>query len=206
MTGPRAPGRPRSQASRQAILRASLELVAETGYAALTIEGIAARAGVGKQTIYRWWPSKADVLLEAGAAKADIYVPVTDHGSYQADLHAFLEASYEIANHPHMADLLRALMAEAQINRDFGDRFRAAFLERRREALAIVTDRARARGDLPGRPAPGTVADIVFGTIWYRILATRQPLDADLVDDLLAILTPTPPATAQPSRRAGYHP
>ena len=59
------------------------------------------------------------------------------------------------------------------------------------EALAVITDRARERGDLPARPAPGTVADIVFGTIWYRTLATRQPLDADLVDDLVGLLAPT---------------
>jgi len=185
------PGRPRSEASRQATLMAALELAAEIGYGRLTIEGIAARAGVGKQTIYRWWPSKADILLEAGAAKADLRVPVSDHGSYRADLRTFLEASYEMAGHPGLADLLRALMAEAQIDPEFGDRFRAAFLERRREALAVIIDRARERGDLPARPAPGIAADIVFGTIWYRTLATRQPLDAALVDDLIALLAPT---------------
>ena len=128
---------------------AALELAAEIGYGRLTIEGIATRAGVGKQTIYRWWPSKADILLEAGAAKADLHVPVTDHGSYRADLRVFLEASYRMASYPGLADLLRALMAEAQIDPEFGDRFRAAFLERRREALAVIIDRARERGDLP---------------------------------------------------------
>jgi AcrR family transcriptional regulator len=168
-----------------------LALAAEVGYGRLTIEGIAARAGVGKQTIYRWWPSKADILLEAGAAKADLHVPVTDYGSYRADLRAFLEASYRMASFPALADLLRALIAEAQIDPEFGDRFRAAFLQRRRDALAVITDRARERGDLPARPDPGTVADIVFGSIWYRTLATRQPLDAALVDNLVGLLAPT---------------
>jgi AcrR family transcriptional regulator len=191
----RAPGRPRSEASWQAILAAALELVSETGYAELTIEGIAARAGVGKQTIYRWWPSKADILLEAGATKAELHVPVTDQGSYRADLRAFLEASYELAHaYPQIADLLRALMAEAQVNPEFGDRFRTAFLQRRRDALAVITNRARERGDLPDQPAPDIVADIVFGTIWYRVLATRQPLDDQLVDDLVGILAPGPQA------------
>lgn len=167
---------------------AALGLVAEVGYARLTIERIAARAGVGKQTIYRWWPSKADILLEAGAAKADLHVPVTEHGSYRADLRAFLAASYQMAGYPQFADLLRALMAEAQIDPEFARRFRVAFLERRREALAVITDRARERGDLPARPDPGTVADIVFGTIWYRILATHQPLDSALADELVGLL------------------
>jgi AcrR family transcriptional regulator len=191
-TSSRSPGRPRSEASRQAILAAALALATEVGYAALTIEGVAARAGTGKQTIYRWWPSKADVLLEAGAAKAELHVPVTDHGSYRADLRAFLEASYVMGNHPQFADLLRALMAEAQLDAEFGMRFRAAFLERRRDALAVIIDRARDRGDLPGRPAPATIADIVFGTIWYRLLATRRPLDAGLAGDLLDVLAPAP--------------
>ena len=190
MTEARSLGRPRSEASRQAILAAALELVAETGYARLTIEGIAARARVGKQTIYRWWPSKADLLLEAGAAKADFVVPVSDdHGSYRADLRAFLEASYLLGNRPEIANLLRSLMAEAQIDPAFGARFRELFLERRREAFSAITDRARQRGDLPGRPGPGVVADIVFGTIWYRVLATCQPFDANLMDDLVALLT-----------------
>jgi AcrR family transcriptional regulator len=184
----RSPGRPRSEESRQAILAAALELVSEVGYSGLTMEGLAARAGVGKQTIYRWWPTKGDVLLEAGAVKAEIHVPVTDHGSYAADLRAFLEASYRLASHPQLADLLRAVIAEAQISHEFGARFRSEFLTRRREALAIITDRARERGDLPERPSPGTVADIVFGTIWYRVAATRQQLDGELIEDLIAAL------------------
>jgi AcrR family transcriptional regulator len=201
MEAGRAPGRPRSETSRQAILVAALEIAADTGYAGLTIEGIAARAGVGKQTIYRWWSSKADVLLEALPAIADMHIPVSDHGSYHDDLRAFLQASYELSNrYPQIPDLLRALMAEAQINDEFGERFRSRFLNRRRDALAVITDRARERGDLPDRPAPGTVADVVFGIIWYRALATHQPLDADLVDDLVSILAPAPPAI-RPRRR-----
>lgn len=190
----RSPGRPRSEASRQAILTAALELVAEVGYAQLTIERIAARAGVGKQTIYRWWPTKGHILLEAGAAKAAFHVPTTDHGSYEADLRAFLKASYRLANHPELGDLLRAIIAEAQINTEFGARFRSDFLQRRRDALTIITDRARDRGDLPERPHPATIADIVFGTIWYRVTATREPLDDDLIEDLIATLARAPTA------------
>jgi AcrR family transcriptional regulator len=193
MTAGRPPGRPRSEPARQAILTAALDLVGECGYAALTIEGIAARAGVAKQTIYKWWPSKADVLLDAGAAKADLHVPVSDHGSYAADLRAFLTASYAVAGKQPLADLLRALMAQAQIDPEFGQRFRTAFLERRRDALAVITDRARERGDLPPSPPADVTADIIFGTIWYRVLATRQRLDRRLADHLIAMLAPPPP-------------
>ncbi|REF94525.1 TetR family transcriptional regulator [Asanoa ferruginea] len=182
------PGRKRSEESRQAILAAAADLVVEVGYAGLSIEGIATRSGAGKQTIYRWWPTKADVLLDALATKADLHIPVPDEGSYAADLRAFLVASFALGRNPHVVAVLRALMAEAQINADFGDRFRASFIRRRRDALAVILDRASARGDLPPTPRPGTVADIIFGVIWYRLLTTPDPVDRRLADELVATL------------------
>jgi len=182
------PGRRRSEEAQQAILAAALELTAEAGYAALTIDGIAARSGTGKQTIYRWWPSKDDVLLEAGAAKAALHVPVEDEGSFRGDLRAFLTASFALGRQRQMTDLLRALMARAQIDEAFGQRFREAFLLRRRDALGVILDRARARGELPAGVSAGTVTDVVFGVLWYRVLATRGPLDDRLADELVALL------------------
>ena len=192
------PGRRRSESSRQAILAAALELTAEVGYAGLTVDGIAARAGTGKQTIYRWWPSKDDVLLEALAVKADLQVPVPDAGSYRADLHAFLTASFALGRQRQVADVLRALMARAQIDEGFGQRFRAGFLQRRRDALAVILERAQARGELPAHLTPGTIADIVFGVIWYRFLATGQQLDDQLAAELTTALA-GPPGPAAPA-------
>lgn len=183
------PGRKRSDESRQAILAAALHLFAELGYAGVTIEGIAARSGTGKQTIYRWWPSKADVLLDALATTAELHVPVPDEGSYEADLRAFLTASFALGRKRPVTDVLRALMAEAQLHPQFHDRFWTGFLQRRRQALETVLDHARIRGDLPPHLAPDTIADIVFGVIWYRLLATRRPFDRRLVDQLVAALT-----------------
>ncbi|WP_406424561.1 TetR/AcrR family transcriptional regulator [Streptomyces sp. NBC_01589] len=183
------PGRKRSEESRMAILVAAFELVGEVGYTGLTIEGIANRAGCGKQTIYRWWPSRAHVLLEALAVKADLYVTNADHGSYTDDVRAFLGDTFRLGRQQRVVDILRVLMAEAQINEEFGELFRSAFLQRRRDALQVVLDRARTRGDLPPRPAASTVLDIVFGTLWYRLLATRQPMGDDLVENLTATLT-----------------
>ena len=111
------------------------------------------------------------------SAVADLHVPIPYEGSYPADLRAFLTASFGLGRRRPVADVLRALMARAQIEEAFGQRFRGSFLERRRDALAVILDRAQARGDLPPQPPPGTVADIVFGVIWYRLLATGQALD-----------------------------
>ncbi|ROO84948.1 TetR family transcriptional regulator [Actinocorallia herbida] len=185
-------GRRRSEESRLAILTAAYELVLEVGYGALTVEGIAARAGCGKQTVYRWWPRKADVLMEALAVKADLRISTGDHGSYRADLHAFLRGAVALSRAEGVAPVLRALMAEAQIDPEFGARFRAGFLDRRRAALAVLLDRARERGDLPARPAPELVADLVFGLVWYRLLATDRPLAAPDADTLITLLTEHP--------------
>jgi AcrR family transcriptional regulator len=190
-TDPQAPrrGRRRSEESRAAILAAALDLVTEAGFAALTVEGIAARAGTGKQTIYRWWPTKADVLAEALASRAALDVTVADHGSYAADLRAFLTDTFRLGREAWIAETLRALMAQAQLDPAFGERFRASFTGARRDALHAVVDRAAARGDLPPRPAsPGTVPDLVFGVLWYRILVTHGPLDDALVEDLVGVL------------------
>jgi AcrR family transcriptional regulator len=190
-TGPgrRRPGRRRSEDSRGAILQAATELVVEQGYAAVSIEKIAQRAGTGKQTIYRWWPSKGDVLLEALARKADIYVALPDEGSWAADLRRMLDDSFALARVPELAELLRALMVEAQLDPAFGARFRAEFLERRRAAFATLVERARSRGDLPPALTPGFAADVVFGVLWYRLLAVPQPFDRTLTDHLVTLLT-----------------
>jgi AcrR family transcriptional regulator len=190
--GAASPGRKRSQESRLAILSAAMELVAEVGFGSLTIEGIAARAGTGKQTVYRWWPSKADVLLDALATQADLRIPIPDAGSYAADLHEFLTATFELGRQQQVVQVLRVLMAQAQIDEAFGERFRAEFLARRRDALAVIVDRARERGDLPASPPPALLADIVFGVIWYRVLAGHRPLDDGLPAELTATLTGTP--------------
>jgi len=194
-------GRKRSEQSRLAILTATFELTRDEGYRALTVEGIAARAGVGKQTVYRWWPTKADVLLEALATKAELHVSVADRGSFRADLEQFLRDSFALLGVPGVAQALRSLMAEAQVDSQFASRFREGFLDRRRAALAELLQRARRRGDAPP-VADELVAYVVFGVIWYRVLATDRPLgEADLVAlrDLLTSTFTNP----DPSSRIG---
>jgi AcrR family transcriptional regulator len=201
---PRAPrpGRKRSENSRLAILAAAFALVGDVGYRDLTIEGIAARAGTGKQTIYRWWPTKADVLLDALATEADLHIPVPDTGDYPADLRAFLSATFAMGRDRRVVDALRALMAHAQLDDAFHARFRASFLLRRRDALATILDRAHARGELPDGLTASTVADIVFGVIWYRMLTSPDPVDLTLIDELVSVLTKPGSGRAPAQRRA----
>ena len=188
-TAPRRPGRRRSEDSRDAILRAAADLVVEEGYAAVSIEKIAQRAGTGKQTIYRWWPSRGDVLMDALARIADVHITVPDEGSWAADLRRMLQDSFALARKPQLRDLQCALAVEARLDPAFGARFREHFLDRRRAAMATVVERARRRGDLPATLTAGFAADVVFGVVWYRMLLVPQPFDKRLVNHLVALLT-----------------
>jgi hypothetical protein len=133
------------------------------------------------------------VLLEALADRAALDVVVPDQGGYRADLQAFLIASFALSRQPQVPGILRALMARAQIDEEFGQRFRASFLQRRRDALAVIVDRAGARGDLPLSPTRDTVADVVFGVIWYRLLASREPFGDQLAGEIASALSATGP-------------
>src|ERR671934_1249914 len=104
----RRPGRPRSEEARRAILAATLELAAEHGRQGLRMDAIAKRAGVSKETLYRWWRSKAEVLLEALAERGEETIPVPDSGSLHTDLLAFMRATARSAD-PPTRRLLRAL-------------------------------------------------------------------------------------------------
>ncbi|WUV04432.1 TetR/AcrR family transcriptional regulator C-terminal ligand-binding domain-containing protein [Actinoallomurus sp. NBC_01490] len=112
-----------------------------------------------------------------------------DGGTYEADLRAFLAATFALGSRPQVVELLRALMAEAQINAAFGERFRETFLAQRRAALGTIVERAVARGELPSGLTSQTVIDIVFGTLWYRVLAAHRPVDQALIDELVTVLT-----------------
>ncbi|KAA0021603.1 TetR/AcrR family transcriptional regulator [Antrihabitans cavernicola] len=191
-TDEKRPGRKRSEDTRRSILGAALELVSEGGYASLSIEGIAARAGASKQTVYRWWPSKADVLLDAIATKAELAITTDDTGSFAGDVRSFVTESIAVGAHDQVRRVLRILMAQAQIDEEFAVRFREGFLDRRRIALKSIIDRARSHGDLDSALSPDTMCDIVFGTFWYQILVTDGDFDDDLADQLAFAVTGRP--------------
>lgn len=198
MTNPptRSRGRTRNEESRLAILTAAYELTSELGYPDVTIEGVAARAGSGKQTVYRWWPTKADILLEALAFKADLRISTKDRGSLHEDLGVFLRGSAELLTQTGVVAALRALMAEAQNDPAFKHRFQDGFIQQRRRALRTLFLRASERGDAPPQldtgPGAELGADLVFGLIWYRILAGDPVItDRDIAALQQVLTTPS---------------
>ena len=185
VAGGRRPGRPRSEEARQRILAAALAELQEKGYAALTMEGIAARAGVGKQTIYRWWKSKADVVLDGLPDLAAHRIPVPDTGSLGADLERFLVDTFaERGQRP----VLVGLMAQALLEPAFAVQFRDRFLFSRRAVLRGILTRASERGEIPTGTDLELLIDVVYGVLWYRLLLDHAPLDEESGRRLAALV------------------
>ncbi|MFC5724023.1 TetR/AcrR family transcriptional regulator [Streptomyces gamaensis] len=193
----------RSERSRRAILDAALELVAETGYAKLTIEAIAARAGVGKQTIYRWWPSKAAVLFEAtvldragGEALDPAAVELPDTGDLEADLKTVLRATVDELNDARLNEPMRALTAETVNDEAFGTAFTEKVLEPQLQAYVRRLRAAQEAGQLDPGVDPRTALELLVGPLFHRWHNRTLPLThayADAIVDLaLRGLTPRP--------------
>jgi len=142
----------------------------------MTMDSLAEAADVGKQTIYRWWPSKAAVLVEALTERALAVVPTPDAGSLRADLAAFLTDSFQSANVASVANSLRAVMADAQRDPDTADVLRQ-FTAQRRQALRALFERGRRRREVSGTADLDFLVDLAFGLLWYRMLVRNAPLD-----------------------------
>ena len=153
--GPRRPhtGRRRNDAAQEAILDATFRLLSGPGTEALTIDAIAAEAGVGRQTIYRWWPSKGAVVADALARHARVVVPERDTGSFTGDLAAFFTDSFAGLENQVLADRLRQIVAEAQHDEHVA-RVLADFTAVRRAALRALLERGRAAGELAAERGP----------------------------------------------------
>ncbi|MEU9193972.1 TetR/AcrR family transcriptional regulator [Streptomyces hundungensis] len=179
----------RSERSRRAIYDAALSLVGEAGYGRTTIEGIAARAGVGKQTIYRWWPSKAEVLLEAflerGGRPAESAPALPDTGDLEADLKQVLRATVDELTDPGFEIPYRALAAEGVINADLGAQFVRQLLE---PGLQLYVARLRAARDAGGI-APDIdlriAVELFVGPLAHRWLLRTLPLTHAYADSLV---------------------
>lgn len=170
--------RRRNPATHQAILDATVRLLEHDGYGPLTIEGIAAAAGVGKQTIYRWWHSKAELVVEAYIAEAEALNAVPDTGNVTDDLLAITIPVFDLMVDYRLGVAManKGLMAEAQLD----SQFHRTYLALHRswwEPYITVLERAQVRGELRTDVDSQDLVDIMLGATWYRVLMEHAPLD-----------------------------
>ncbi|GAA4199219.1 TetR/AcrR family transcriptional regulator [Streptosporangium oxazolinicum] len=178
----------RSERSRQAILGAAFDLVAESGYARLTIEAIAARAGVGKQTIYRWWPSKGAVFVDAFLSRTsdeEGNLALPDTGDLRADLRLVLRAIVDEYNDPGLDTMSRALIVESlndpAINTEITARIMEPHLEATRERLRG----AQRAGQVAEDADLGVAVELLYGPVYHRWILRTAPLTHEYADTVV---------------------
>jgi AcrR family transcriptional regulator len=162
-------GRPRSLKSHQAILKATLELLAEVGFDAMSIEAIAARAGVGKTTIYRRYANKEELVADAiENVREEIIIP--DTGSIWGDIDALVENAAQNTLSPLGRKTVAMIISSASSNPQFAQIYWTKYLQPRRVAFEVVLERAKARNELDEGLDPGLVFDTMSGIMLYALI------------------------------------
>lgn len=184
MTTAETGGRRRSERSHEAIIAATQQLLVERSYPELTIEGIAARAGVGKQTIYRWWPSKAALVLEAYLAGSNAVPAPPAAATVRDDVRALLGWLIAVLAEPTGGHVVAGLVGDLQHDRDLAEGFHRNVVPARREAMLAALERGRERGEIREDADVELAVDALHGAVFYRLLLSGEPLDADFAEPL----------------------
>ena len=170
----RSIGARRNPASAEAILEAAEAVLAEGGHAGFSIEAVARRARAGKPTIYRWWPSKAALLLDVYQRQKRFAYP--DTGNLEEDITGFLGSLLANWRDTATGPIFRSVIAEAQSDENAAKAL-AVYAADRRAQTGKMIERAKARGDAAADADPEVIADLVSSFAWSRLLTDR--LDAD---------------------------
>ena len=178
-------GRPRSDRAHRAILDAARDLLTEEGFAGLRLEHVAARAGVGKATIYRHWGSREELALESLVELAGPHIPVSDTGDTHQELLATGTNPMRALTETPFGPVIRALMSEIAMDPRLGDRFRATVVQARRAEVARVIARGIERGDLRPDADVGVATELLVGPVYFRLLFGGE-LDADFAARIVA--------------------
>ena len=194
-------GRPRSEKARKAILEAAAELLLARGLGAVSMDAVAERAGVSKATIYRWWPSKEMLALDALLDWAAASAPTRDTGSLRGDLLALVRPFVREIRRRPFGRVIAALVTEAQSDPQFAEAYRTHFVEPRREAMRAAFARAAQRGEVPADLDVEVAVDLIYGPLYHRLLHGHAPLTARFADQVVDLALA---GIANPASTAGH--
>jgi AcrR family transcriptional regulator len=201
-------GRPRSEKARQAILDAAAELLLARGLAAVSMDAVAERAGVSKATIYRWWPTKESLALDALYTEWAAARPYPrDTGSLRGDLLSLLRPWVQMASSRPYGRVITALLTESQTDPVFAAEYRQRLVEPRRDQARAIFRRAIERGEIAAGTKVEVALDLLYGPLYHRLLHGHAPLDdrfaRDVIDMVLGGIQPVPHGTAGPASHPG---
>ncbi|MEU6623159.1 TetR/AcrR family transcriptional regulator [Streptomyces litmocidini] len=168
----------------EAIRAAVFEELAAVGYARMSIEGIARRAGVGKTAVYRRWKSKLSLVLDLVGAFAAQGLPAPASGSLHGDVRALLEVAAHALRHPVASQVIPDLLVEAARHPEIAETVKAVLLDGQQGVMTQVVREAVARGELPEGTDPAKALDLAVGPLYWRLVVVRTPLPKGYVDEL----------------------
>ena len=179
-------GRPRSERARKAILEAASELLLARGLSAVSMDAVAERAGVSKATIYRWWPTKETLALDALYTEWAAARPhPRDTGSLRGDLLSLLRPWARLAGSRPYGRVVAALLTEAQTDPVFAAEYRERFVEPRRQQARDIFRRAIERGEIPADTKVEVALDLLYGPLYHRLLQGHAPLSDRFVLEVI---------------------
>jgi AcrR family transcriptional regulator len=196
-------GRPRSQKAHQAILDAAAQLLLDRGLSAVSMDAVAERAGVSKATIYRWWPTKETLALDALYTEWAAATPhPRDTGTLRGDLLALTRPWARLAGSRPYGRVIAALLTEAQTDPAFAAEYQQRVIGPRRDQASAVFRRAIDRGEIPADTDIEVALDLIYGPLYHRLLQGHAPLNdrfvRDAVDMALKGIQPGPDRAAPP--------
>jgi AcrR family transcriptional regulator len=187
MSEPRR-GRPRSEKAKDAVLDAAADLLLESGLTAVSMDEVAAHAGVSKATIYRWWPTKESLALEALYHEWESSTRADDTGALRTDLISLIRPWSRVIRRRPYGRVIAAFVIAAQTDPAFAKEYRQRFIQPRRDLARTVLARAVDRGEIPADTNVEVALDLLFGAIYHRLLHGHAPLTDRFVSDAVDIV------------------
>ncbi len=197
----RPPGRPRSEEARLSILQSTLKLLAEKGFSELTIEAVAARANVGKATVYRWWPDKGALIADAFASSTTRKLHFPDTGSVRSDMNQQMRQLIKVFR-SRRGRIVSAMLGAGQSDRSLIAAFRERFLKPRRQEAYATLQRGIRRGELNKNVDMDLLLDSLYGPIYMRFLIRHDSLTPEFVDGLCELTFGEDRSRAEPPRHS----
>ncbi len=181
------PGRPRSEKARKAVMHSTLALIREVGFHALTIEAVAARARVGKATIYRWWPNKAELVIEVFASIVGEELRFPSEPPVLKSIHDQMRRWVPIFHSP-LGKIVATVIGAGQSDPTILAAFRRHWVEPRRVEARRLLRAAIKQGELCKGLNPDLVLDLLYGPLYLRLLLKHAPLDKTFVDRVFSLV------------------
>jgi AcrR family transcriptional regulator len=186
---PRTPGRPRSEKARKAVIQSTLALLNRVGFNELRVEAVASRAGVGKATIYRWWPNKAELVIDSFVWAVEEELRFPSAGPVLESIHQQMRRWAVIFRSP-LGQIVATVIGAGQSDPEILQAFRAHWVEPRRIEARRLLRLAMENGEIRDDLDPDTVLDLLYGPLYVRLLLKHASLDENFVNTVFEVVSP----------------